>query len=137
MLEVLSVMWKRISDLSLKDELFNLFKICGGSFVIFFYKIWFILKFDISYICENLFCHLFLWQYYFYFRDRLSANDFIQIRKVQEHVYDKVLCNGSETGSTTNNNDRSSDDKADTNSIAEERVQLLCNDKVRTYIDKV
>lgn len=66
-------------------------------------------------------------------RDRLSANDFIQIRKVQEHVYEKVLGGGSDAGSTTttnNNNDRGSDDKADTTSIAEERVQLLCNDKV-------
>ncbi|KAK4303377.1 hypothetical protein Pmani_024605 [Petrolisthes manimaculis] len=66
-------------------------------------------------------------------KDRLSANDFIQIRKVQEHVYEKVLGGGSDAGSTTttnNNNDRGSDDKADTTSIAEERVQLLCNDKV-------
>lgn len=64
-------------------------------------------------------------------RDRLSANDFIQIRKVQEHVYEKVLGGGSDTGSTTNNNnDRGGDDKAETTSLAEERVQLLCNDKV-------
>ncbi|KAK8721181.1 hypothetical protein OTU49_012890 [Cherax quadricarinatus] len=64
-------------------------------------------------------------------KDRLSANDFIQIRKVQEHVYEKVLGVGSDAGSTTNNNnDRGSDDKAETASIAEERVQLLCNDKV-------
>ncbi|XP_063596748.1 WD repeat-containing protein 48-like [Penaeus indicus] len=63
-------------------------------------------------------------------KDRLSANDFIQIRKVQEHVYEKVLGGGSDAGSTTNNNDRSSDDKAETASIAEDRVQLLCNDKV-------
>ena len=63
-------------------------------------------------------------------RDRLSANDFIQIRKVQEHVYEKVLGGGSDAGSTTNNNDRGSDDKAETASIAEDRVQLLCNDKV-------
>ncbi|KAK8391797.1 hypothetical protein O3P69_017437 [Scylla paramamosain] len=64
-------------------------------------------------------------------KDRLSANDFIQIRKVQEHVYEKVLGGGSDTGSTTNNNnDRGGDDKAETTSLAEERVQLLCNDKV-------
>lgn len=66
-------------------------------------------------------------------RDRLSANDFIQIRKVQEHVYEKVLGGGSDAGSTTNNNnDRGGDDKAETTSLAEERVQLLCNDKVRS-----
>lgn len=68
------------------------------------------------------------------FRDRLSANDFIQIRKVQEHVYEKVLGGGSDAGSTTNNNnDRGNDDKAETASIAEDRVQLLCNDKVSFF----
>ncbi|CAL4061854.1 unnamed protein product, partial [Meganyctiphanes norvegica] len=61
-------------------------------------------------------------------KDRLSANDFIQIRKVQEHVYEKVLGGGSDAGSTTNNN--ANDDKAETASIAEERVQLLCNDTI-------
>lgn len=58
-------------------------------------------------------------------RDRLSANDFIQIRKVQEHVYEKVLGGGSDAGSTNNNNDN-----AETTSLAEEHVQLICNDKV-------
>ena len=49
-------------------------------------------------------------------------------------MYEKVLGGGSDTGSTTtnNNNDRGGDDKAETTSLAEERVQLLCNDKVRT-----
>ncbi|XP_050717705.1 WD repeat-containing protein 48-like isoform X2 [Eriocheir sinensis] len=58
-------------------------------------------------------------------KDRLSANDFIQIRKVQEHVYEKVLGGGSDAGSTNNNNDN-----AETTSLAEEHVQLICNDKV-------
>ncbi|XP_076056582.1 WD repeat-containing protein 48 [Oratosquilla oratoria] len=62
-------------------------------------------------------------------KDRLSANDFIQIRKVQEHVYEKVLGGGSDAGSTSNNNDRN-DEKAETTSLAEDKVQLLCNDKV-------
>ena len=64
--------------------------------------------------------------FYNYFRDRLSANDFIQIRKVQEHVYEKVLCNGSESGS--NNTDKQ-DDRNDS-FVAEDKIQLLCNDKV-------
>ena len=33
-------------------------------------------------------------------RERLVANDFLQIRKVIEHVYEKVICNGSEAGSS-------------------------------------
>lgn len=65
------------------------------------------------------------------FRDRLSANDFIQIRKVQEHVYEKVLGGGSDAGSTNNNNDN-----AETTSLAEEHVQLICNDKVSSRVDR-
>ena len=32
-------------------------------------------------------------------RERLIANDFLQIRKVIEHVYEKVMNGGSEGGS--------------------------------------
>ncbi|KYN17924.1 WD repeat-containing protein 48, partial [Trachymyrmex cornetzi] len=52
-------------------------------------------------------------------KDRLIANDFIQVRKVAEHVYDKVLGAGSD-----------SDSNADNSSLAEEKVELLCNDQV-------
>lgn len=62
-----------------------------------------------------------------HFRDRLSANDFIQIKKVQEHVYEKVLCSGSESGS---NHTEKQDEKNDLSSIAEDKIQLLCNEKV-------
>jgi WD repeat-containing protein 48 len=77
-------------------------------------------------------------------RERLIANDFLQIRKVMEHVYEKVICGGSDTGSGTGSptgdgggqgqghgqggqGHRGGDDSA---SLAEEKVQLLCNDKV-------
>ncbi|KAL7641384.1 UNVERIFIED_CONTAM: hypothetical protein RMT77_008524 [Armadillidium vulgare] len=60
-------------------------------------------------------------------KDRLSANDFIQIKKVQEHVYEKVLCSGSESGS---NHTEKQDEKNDLSSIAEDKIQLLCNEKV-------
>lgn len=33
-------------------------------------------------------------------RERLVANDFLQIRKVIEHVYEKVIGNGSDAGSS-------------------------------------
>ncbi|CAA9993792.1 unnamed protein product [Nesidiocoris tenuis] len=61
-------------------------------------------------------------------RDRLSANDFIQMHKVAEHVYDKML--GSETGSVAGAGspaDRYEDN--DSASLAEEKVELLCNDQ--------
>lgn len=73
-------------------------------------------------------------------RDRLIANDFIQVRKVAEHVYDKVLGAGSDSGSVTGGNTVSSgspagdrtntDSNADNSSLAEEKVELLCNDQV-------
>ena len=81
-------------------------------------------------------------------RERLVANDFLQIRKVIEHVYEKVICNGSEAGSSnagsptgggnTDRHDRDRDQQRgdphagndDSGSLAEERVELLCNDQV-------
>ncbi|XP_058801534.1 WD repeat-containing protein 48 [Phymastichus coffea] len=74
-------------------------------------------------------------------KDRLVANDFIQVRKVAEHVYDKVLGAGSDTGSVAGGGntvsggspagDRANtDSNADNSSLAEEKVELLCNDQV-------
>lgn len=97
-------------------------------------------------------------------KERLIANDFLQIRKVIEHVYEKVM-GSSETGSSAGSptgehhhghsqvelvpmfknpkfnmmfknqvnrgRNNSSCSGADDNlSIAEERVELLCNDQV-------
>ena len=75
------------------------------------------------------------------YRDRLVANDFIQVRKVAEHVYDKVLGAGSDSGSVAGGGntvssgspagDRANtDSNADNSSLAEEKVELLCNDQV-------
>lgn len=87
-------------------------------------------------------------------KDKLSASDMLQVRKVIEHVYEKMM--GSETGSTaaaasaasshsdqhashnsapsaagntnsTRNGDRDSEGGS---SIAEEKVELLCQDQV-------
>ncbi|XP_034945119.1 WD repeat-containing protein 48 [Chelonus insularis] len=74
-------------------------------------------------------------------KDRLIANDFIQVRKVIEHVYDKVLGAGSDSGSVAGGGntvssgspagDRANtDSNADNSSLAEEKVELLCNDQV-------
>ena len=80
-------------------------------------------------------------------RERLVANDFLQIRKVIEHVYEKVICNGSEAGSSAagsptggggggnaggGDRDQQQQPQAgdDSGSLAEERVELLCNDQV-------
>ncbi len=73
-------------------------------------------------------------------RDRLSASDMIQVRKVIEHVYEKVLGQGSDAGSQTANSngggggggDQAKDveKEEDLSSIAEEKVELTCNDQV-------
>ena len=70
-------------------------------------------------------------------RDRLSASDMIQVRKVIEHVYEKVMGQGSDTGSQTNGTQEkpeSEKEDADSMSVAEEKVELLCNEQVKTYI---
>ena len=72
---------------------------------------------------------------FFRYRDRLSAIDMLQIKKVIEHVYEKVMGQGSDTGSQTaggnSSQERSETDKEeDLSSIAEEKVELLCNDQV-------
>ena len=78
-------------------------------------------------------------------KDRLSASDMLHVRKVIEHVYEKVLGgdNNSHTGSTTSSNDKHEqggqgtqyhhgDDEDDVavGSIAEAKVELLCQDQV-------
>lgn len=73
------------------------------------------------------------------FRDRLSASDMLQIRKVIEHVYEKVMGQGSDGGSQTagsgavanNTVEKSETDKdEEMSSLADEKVELLCNDQV-------
>ena len=56
----------------------------------------------------------------------------IQVRKVIEHVYDKVMGQGSDAGSQTANNNAQDrgEDSEDLAAIAEEKVELLCNEQV-------
>uniref|UniRef100_A0A224XL35 WD repeat-containing protein 48 homolog n=1 Tax=Panstrongylus lignarius TaxID=156445 RepID=A0A224XL35_9HEMI len=61
-------------------------------------------------------------------RERLSANDFIQMHKVAEHVYEKML--GSETGSVAGvQGSERAYEGTDSTSLAEDKVELLCNDQ--------
>ncbi|KAL4217901.1 WD repeat-containing protein 48 [Mactra antiquata] len=62
-------------------------------------------------------------------KDRLSASDMIQVRKVIEHVYEKVLGQGSDAGSQAPNQDKC-DEMEESSVVAEEKVELLCNDQV-------
>uniref|UniRef100_A0A0L8G0N1 Uncharacterized protein n=1 Tax=Octopus bimaculoides TaxID=37653 RepID=A0A0L8G0N1_OCTBM len=61
-------------------------------------------------------------------KDRLSASDVIQVRKVIEHVYEKVL--GSQTANSNHEKSDGEKDSEDVTSIAEEKVEILCNDQI-------
>ncbi|XP_071495123.1 WD repeat-containing protein 48-like [Diadema antillarum] len=69
-------------------------------------------------------------------KDRLSASDMLQVRKVLEHVYEKVMgaYTASSTGGAATNDYGTSRDGADRDSelssISEEKVELLCQDQV-------
>ncbi|CAB1341090.1 unnamed protein product, partial [Coregonus sp. 'balchen'] len=69
----------------------------------------------------------------FFLWDRLSASDMLQVRKVMEHVYEKIinLDNESQTG-TSGNNEKPSEQKEeeDVAMLAEEKIELLCQDQV-------
>ncbi|EPY86850.1 WD repeat-containing protein 48 isoform 2 [Camelus ferus] len=66
------------------------------------------------------------------FRDRLSASDMLQVRKVMEHVYEKIinLDNESQTTSSSNNEKPGEQEKEeDIAVLAEEKIELLCQDQ--------
>ncbi|GLV36077.1 uncharacterized protein CBL_01841 [Carabus blaptoides fortunei] len=57
--------------------------------------------------------------------DRLVANDFIQCRKVAEHVLEKVLGDGN-----SNSPGGDADNVSPTTTASTEQVELLCNDQI-------
>ncbi|CAM9547553.1 WD repeat-containing protein 48 [Petromyzon marinus] len=66
-------------------------------------------------------------------KDRLSASDMLQVRKVMEHVYEKII--NAETESQTpnspnNDKTREMDKEEDIAALAEEKIELLCQDQV-------
>lgn len=65
-------------------------------------------------------------------RDRLSASDMLQVRKVMEHVYEKIinLDNESQTTSSSNNEKPEQEKEDDIAALAEEKIELLCQDQV-------
>lgn len=73
--------------------------------------------------------------FFFFFRDRLSASDMLQVRKVMEHVYEKIinLDNESQTTSSSANDKPGEQEKEeDMAMLAEEKIELMCQDQVGT-----
>ncbi|XP_002730546.1 WD repeat-containing protein 48 [Saccoglossus kowalevskii] len=64
-------------------------------------------------------------------KDRLSASDMLQVRKVLEHVYEKVMGADNVSQTTASSTERGEPEKdEDTASMAEDKVELLCQDQV-------
>lgn len=70
---------------------------------------------------------------FFHRQDRLVANEFLQCRKVCEHVLDKIL--GSESGGNTIISNSSQSNQNDNSSEGsqvppEDKIELFCNNVV-------
>ncbi|XP_035658852.1 WD repeat-containing protein 48-like isoform X1 [Branchiostoma floridae] len=65
-------------------------------------------------------------------KDRLSASDMLQVRKVMEHVYEKVLGadNISQNTASSGGEKPEQEKEEDISSLAEEKIELLCQDQV-------
>lgn len=70
-------------------------------------------------------------------RDRLSASDMLQVRKVMEHVYEKIinLDSESQTGGSTGEKPSEPKEEEDMAVLAEEKIELLCQDQVPTCLN--
>lgn len=71
------------------------------------------------------------------FRDRLSASDMLQVRKVMEHVYEKIINLDTEsqtTSSSANDKPGEQEKEEDVAVMAEEKIELMCLDQVRPAI---
>ena len=63
------------------------------------------------------------------YRDRLTASDMIHIKKVMEHVYEKIVLNDNNSGSS--NSDKPQMPPEELSSLAESKIDIRCNDTVR------
>ncbi|KAK7945105.1 hypothetical protein WMY93_000833 [Mugilogobius chulae] len=66
-------------------------------------------------------------------KDRLSASDMLQVRKVMEHVYEKIINLDNEsqtTSSSTNDKPGEQEKEEDMAMLAEEKIELMCQDQV-------
>ena len=87
---------------------------------------------------------------YVFTRDRLSASDMLVVRKVMEHIYEKIVGQNSDAGSQTAAGAQSSghasasqgsqQERSDAereaeemSQAAEEHVEILCNDQASGY----
>jgi WD repeat-containing protein 48 len=60
-------------------------------------------------------------------RDRLSASDYLKVRKVCEHVYEKLFVGEEMSGSGSRSEDNSSNSRSEK---AEDKIEILCQDEL-------
>ncbi|KAK3546206.1 hypothetical protein QTP70_025218, partial [Hemibagrus guttatus] len=66
-------------------------------------------------------------------KDRLSASDMLQVRKVMEHVYEKIINLDTEsqtTSSSATEKPGEQEKEEDMAMLAEEKIELMCQDQV-------
>uniref|UniRef100_A0A8C1FQB0 WD repeat-containing protein 48 n=1 Tax=Cyprinus carpio carpio TaxID=630221 RepID=A0A8C1FQB0_CYPCA len=66
-------------------------------------------------------------------KDRLSASDMLQVRKVMEHVYEKIINLDTEsqtTSSSANDKPGEQEKEEDVAIVAEEKIELMCLDQL-------
>ena len=59
-------------------------------------------------------------------RDRLTASDMIHVKKVMEHVYEKIVM--ADNGSSSSNNDKPPMAPEELSELAENKIEIHCND---------
>lgn len=67
----------------------------------------------------------------------MSASDMLQVRKVMEHVYEKIINLDTEsqtTSSSANDKPGEQEKEEDVAIVAEEKIELMCLDQVRPPI---
>lgn len=84
--------------------------------------------------CAN--CNVCMFSRLSVFRDRLSASDMLQVRKVMEHVYEKIINLDSESQTSGSAGEKPSEQKEEEDMavLAEEKIELLCQDQVKPIV---
>ena len=62
-------------------------------------------------------------------RDRLTASDMIHVKKVMEHVYEKIVLSDNSSNSSSGGADKMPPDEL--SALADAKVEIHCNDMVR------
>ena len=65
---------------------------------------------------------------FFNHRDRLTASDMIHVKKVMEHVYEKIVLSDNSSNSSNGGADKMPPDEL--SALADAKVEIHCNDMV-------